>query len=139
MAAAAVTGRKVGAFALMMVIAAETDEAAFAKWEHYVQGTDLTALDWQRGQATADKNAVATSTVARMVANQAAAGRAIPTGMLKLIGSYANVARMLDQVAEIPGLSGIMLTFDDFVIGMEQFGEHIQPLMRSRNPQKRVA
>jgi pyrimidine oxygenase len=27
-----------------------------------------------------------------------------------------------------------MLTFDDFVVGMEQFGEHIQPLMRSRNP-----
>jgi pyrimidine oxygenase len=139
MAAAAVTGRKVGAFALMMVIAAETDEAAFAKWEHYVAGTDLTALDWQRGQASSDKNASSTSTVARMVANQAAAGRPIPTGMLKLIGSYANVARMLDQVAEIPGLSGIMLTFDDFVIGMEQFGEHIQPLMRSRSEMRRAA
>jgi pyrimidine oxygenase len=25
-----------------------------------------------------------------------------------------------------------MLTFDDFVIGMEQFGTRIQPLMRSR-------
>jgi pyrimidine oxygenase len=27
-----------------------------------------------------------------------------------------------------------MLTFDDFIVGMEQFGEHIQPLMKSRNP-----
>jgi pyrimidine oxygenase len=54
--------------------------------------------------------------------------------MLKLIGSYASVARMLDVVAETPGLSGIMLTFDDFIVGMEQFGEHIQPLMKSRNP-----
>ena len=26
-----------------------------------------------------------------------------------------------------------MLTFDDFLIGMEQFGTRIQPLMRSRN------
>ena len=26
----------------------------------------------------------------------------------------------------------VMLTFDDFVIGMEQFGTRIQPLMRSR-------
>jgi pyrimidine oxygenase len=25
-----------------------------------------------------------------------------------------------------------MLTFDDFLIGMEQFGERIQPLMKSR-------
>jgi pyrimidine oxygenase len=134
MAAVAKTGRKVGAFALMMVIAAETDESAFAKWEHYVAGTDPVALEWQRGQATADKNAPSTSTVARMVSNQAAAGRPIPTGMLKLIGSYASVARMLDVVAETPGLSGIMLTFDDFIVGMEQFGEHIQPLMKSRNP-----
>jgi pyrimidine oxygenase len=67
-----------------------------------------------------------------MVANQAAAGRPVPTGMLKLIGSYASVAAMLDRLAEIPGLTGLMMTFDDFIIGMEQFGEHIQPLMRSR-------
>jgi pyrimidine oxygenase len=139
MAAVARTGRKVGAFALMMVIAAESDEAAFAKWETYVAGVDLEALEWQRGQATADKNAASNSTVARMVSNQAAAGRPIPTGMLKLIGSYASVARMLDEVAEIPGLSGIMLTFDDFVIGMEQFGQYIQPLMKSRNPQLMAA
>jgi pyrimidine oxygenase len=25
-----------------------------------------------------------------------------------------------------------MLTFDDFLIGMEQFGQRIQPLMQSR-------
>ncbi len=25
-----------------------------------------------------------------------------------------------------------MLTFDDFIVGMENFGEHIQPLMASR-------
>jgi pyrimidine oxygenase len=132
MEAVAKTGRKVGAFALLMVIAAETDEAAFAKWEHYVSGVDLVALEWQRGQATADKNAPSTSTVARMVANQAAAGRPVPTGMLKIIGSYASVAAMLDRLAETPGLTGLMMTFDDFVVGMEQFGEHIQPLMKSR-------
>jgi pyrimidine oxygenase len=25
-----------------------------------------------------------------------------------------------------------MLTFDDFIVGMEQFGRYIQPLMKSR-------
>ena len=39
---------------------------------------------------------------------------------------------MLDEIAAIPGLKGVMLTFDDFIIGMEQFGEHIQPRMKSR-------
>jgi len=40
--------------------------------------------------------------------------------------------RLLDEMAEIDGLAGVMLTFDDFIIGIEQFGQRIQPLMRSR-------
>jgi pyrimidine oxygenase len=39
---------------------------------------------------------------------------------------------MLDEMSDIPGLAGVMLTFDDFVIGVEQFGQRIQPLMQSR-------
>ena len=39
---------------------------------------------------------------------------------------------MLDEMAELPGVEGAMMTFDDFVIGMEQFGTRIQPLMKSR-------
>ncbi len=136
MEAVAKTGRDVGAFALMMVIADATDELAFAKWERYKEGTDMEALAWQRSQATADTNAAPTSTVARMTANQKTPQ---PTGMLKLIGSYASVAAMLDKVAETPGLTGIMLTFDDFVIGMEQFGQYIQPLMKSRTQLRAAA
>ena len=56
----------------------------------------------------------------------------VPFGGSRLIGSYATVARLLDEMAEIDGLAGVMLTFDDFVIGVEQFGQRIQPLMRSR-------
>ena len=39
---------------------------------------------------------------------------------------------MLDECATVPATKGIMLTFDDFLRGMEQFGQHIQPLMKSR-------
>lgn len=39
---------------------------------------------------------------------------------------------MLDEVASVPGTQGVMLTFDDFVKGVEDFGEKIQPLMTSR-------
>jgi pyrimidine oxygenase len=49
-----------------------------------------------------------------------------------LVGSWANVARMLDEVATVPGTQGVMLTFDDFVKGVEDFGQKIQPLMTSR-------
>jgi pyrimidine oxygenase len=37
---------------------------------------------------------------------------------------------MLDELSRVPGVRGGMLTFDDFVIGMEQFGTRIKPLMR---------
>jgi pyrimidine oxygenase len=32
-----------------------------------------------------------------------------------------------------------MLTFDDLIVGIEQFGERIQPLMRSRRDGKLAA
>lgn len=111
-----------------MVIADRTDELALAKWDLYKQGVDLEALEWQRTQASADVEASKDSTVGQMIERQKA--EPIPTGMLKLVGSYATVARLLDQVAETPGVSGILMTFDDFIIGMEQFGQYIQPLMR---------
>ena len=57
---------------------------------------------------------------------------AINFNMGTFVGSYANVARMLDEAAAVPGTRGIMLTFDDFLIGMDQFGQRIQPLMQTR-------
>ena len=127
--AVAKTGREVGALLLLMIIAAETDEGAFAKWERYKEGTDIVALQWQAAQAGADSKAQEGSTasnLARVIKDPQ------PTGILKLIGSYQSIARMLDEIAQIPDLKGVMLTFDDFIVGMEQFGEQIQPRMKSR-------
>src|ERR1700739_3763832 len=56
----------------------------------------------------------------------------LPTNQGVFVGSYASVAQMLDEMATVPGVCGVMLTFDDFVIGMEQFGQRIQPLMKCR-------
>jgi pyrimidine oxygenase len=42
--------------------------------------------------------------------------------MNTLVGSYAHVAAMLDEAATVPGVRGIMLTFDDFLAGMDIFG-----------------
>jgi pyrimidine oxygenase len=129
------SGRDVGTYVLMMVIADETDAAAMAKWNHYKDGTDVTALEWMFDQAGADTGAADNSTAKMMV---------VPDGALNfnmgtLVGSYASVARMLDEAAEVEGTKGIMLTFDDFLIGLEQFGQRIQPLMRSRRQIKIAA
>jgi pyrimidine oxygenase len=128
MAAAEKTGRDVGSYPLMMVIADETDEAAEAKWRKYVDGADTEALAYMGFEASADKKADAGST-ARTIAMAASP---INFNMGTLVGSYATVARLLDEAASVPGTKGIMLTFDDFIIGMDQFGQRIQPLMQCR-------
>jgi pyrimidine oxygenase len=121
-------GRDVGTYVLFMVIADETDEAAMAKWTHYKAGTDLTALAWMSDQAGADVQASEHSTAKAMTVPESA----VNFNMGTVVGSYATCARLLDEAASVPGTKGIMLTFDDFLIGMDQFGQRIQPLMRSR-------
>ena len=39
---------------------------------------------------------------------------------------------MLDEVAAVPDTTGVLLVFDDFVKGVEDFGTRIQPQMKSR-------
>jgi pyrimidine oxygenase len=68
---------------------------------------------------------------------------AVNINMGTLVGSYASVAKMLDEIDTVPGAEGILLTFDDFVEGIENFGRYIQPLMKTRQhiaaEQKEVA
>ena len=49
-----------------------------------------------------------------------------------LVGSYESIARMLDEMATVPNTGGVLLTFDDFIEGVEAFGTRIQPLMACR-------
>ena len=126
--AAKETGRDIGAYVLFMVITDETDEKAMAKWKHYNAGADAGALSWMAGQAAADVNADGTGTAANIALPEGA----INFNMGTLVGSYASVARMLDEVDTVPGVKGVMLTFDDFIKGMDIFGTKVQPLMKTR-------
>ena len=122
------TGRKVASYALTMVITGETDTEAEAKWALYKEGADLEALAWLVEQATADKNPTGDSNVRHAIDPRSMVN--INIGLL--LGSHAKVARMLDEMATIPGLAGVLLTFDEFVSGTETFGTRIQPLMQCR-------
>jgi pyrimidine oxygenase len=112
-----------------MVIADETDEAARAKWEHYKAGADDEALAWLTEQSQKDTRSGSDTNVRQM----ADPTSAVNINMGTLVGSYASVARMLDEVAAVPGTDGVLLTFDDFLTGIDAFGERIQPLMRCRD------
>jgi pyrimidine oxygenase len=126
--AASVTGRDVGSYVLFMIIADATDAAAQAKWQLYRDGVDVQALAWMADQGAADKTADANSTARRINLPEGA----VNFNMGTLVGSYATVAAMLDEAASVAGTKGIMLVFDDFIVGMDAFGQHIQPLMRCR-------
>jgi pyrimidine oxygenase len=126
--AAAKTGRNVTSYALFMIIADETDEAAHAKWELYKSGADEEAIAWLGVQSNVDKTS-GNDTNVRQMADPTSA---VNINMGTLVGSFASVARMLDEVATVPGSEGVLLTFDDFIVGMENFGKYIQPLMQSR-------
>ncbi len=126
--AAEKTGRDVSSYVLFMIIADETDEAARAKWEHYKAGADTGALAWLTEQSSKDTKSGADTNVRQM----ADPTSAVNINMGTLVGSYAHVAKMLDEVATVPGTEGVLLTFDDFINGIEQFGERIQPLMKTR-------
>lgn len=127
-AACAETGRDCTSLVLLMVIAAATDAEAMARWHHYQAGADQAALANIAAQGAADRKPDANTNVRQM----SEADGAINLNMGTLVGSYARIAAMLDEIAAVPGTGGVMLTFDDFVGGIEEFGTRIQPLMTSR-------
>ena len=125
--ATAKTGRDVSVFVLVMIIAAETDEEAFEKWAVYREGVDEEAVAWLGVQGAADKTS--TTTNVRQLADKESA---VNLNMGTLVGSYERIAAMLDEMATVPNTGGVLLTFDDFLAGVEAFGTRIQPLMKSR-------
>lgn len=125
--ATAKTGRNVEIYVLMMIIAAPTNEAAEAKWQSYRDGVDEEAVAWLKVQSA--PNAVSKTTNVVQLSDSVSA---VNINMGTLVGSFAKIAAMLDEMAEIEGTGGVLLTFDDFLQGMDDFGKNIQPLMKSR-------
>ena len=111
-----------------MVIAAETDAEAFAKWQHYNEGADVEAINWLMNQGGKDTKSGSDTNIRQMASSVSP----VNINMGTLVGSYANVAKMLDEIGQIQGTEGILLTFDDFIQGVEDFGQRIQPLMQCR-------
>ena len=93
-----------GALVLTMVIADETDDAAMAKWEHYKTGTDREAIAYRDAQFADDPTSdpLAGPNKRRTLGTQG-----LPTQGGVLIGSYASVARMLDELASVPDVRRI--------------------------------
>ncbi|MDO6667510.1 pyrimidine utilization protein A [Paracoccus sp. 1_MG-2023] len=128
--AAKESGRDVGAYCLFMIIADDTDEAAEATWQKYKDHVDADALAWMADQGSKDDAADASSTAKHINLPEGA----VNFNMGTLVGSHAKVAAMLDEATQMEGVKGIMMVFDDFLEGLDKYGQKIQPLMKSRQP-----
>ncbi|MDQ4118160.1 MAG: pyrimidine utilization protein A [Actinomycetota bacterium] len=123
--AAETTGRDVGSLPLFMAIMAETDEEARAKWDSYQAGADAAALGYMADEGGKDATADDAGTARTINLPEGA----VNFNMATLVGSYETVARQIDQVATMPGVKGMMFTFDDFEKGVHDFGTRVKPLL----------
>lgn len=120
---AAEAGRDIGTYSLFTIVADETEAAARAYFDRIIEGGDVDALANLMRAAGNDPSA---SGAAGKLRQQAFMG--FPT----IVGSYEQVAEMLDAVSIDAGVAGAMLTWPDFVDGVAAFSERVQPLMESR-------
>jgi len=116
---AAEYGRRVGAYVLLTVIAEETDGAALAKRDFYIEHSDQAAMqEWARvagldfSRATYKDLAVQTFLAIPYVA-----------------GSYQTVADYLDGLAE-QGLAGVCFIFPDYEHDLRRLIDNVLPRLR---------
>ena len=119
-------GTDVGVYVLFQIVMGETDAEAQAKWDHFRGGADLEAIAFMTGQANLD---TAGATAEKITELQGAFNLNIGP----VIGSHATIAERLDEVAEMPGVAGVMCVFDDYPTCTDEFGERVMPLMGSRS------
>lgn len=112
-------GRKLGTYALFTLVCADTDAEAERRAQHIREGADLEALRNFMAAARSDPVGVSPAKL------QAQAFMGFPT----LIGSYERVAETLCALRDDAGVSGVLLTWPDFLQGVDEFAQRISPML----------
>jgi pyrimidine oxygenase len=123
--------RKIGTLACFTLIAAPTDEEAWAKTQEIVDKADHDAITNMVASAKQDTNTGGTSDNLKDALKQSAAeGNMAFMSIPVISGSYETCAKAIDDIAEESGITGILWTFPDFVQDIKEFGDHIKPLLK---------
>ncbi len=126
-------GRTVGTLALVTIIAAETDAEAEQQCHAIVAGADTAAIENIVRSASMDSNPDGTSKHFRDgLTASVEDGNLAFMGFPVLHGSYESVAHQILAQKRDTGISGMLLTFPDFVAGVKAFGERILPIIRTQ-------
>ena len=127
---AADAGRKVGVYALMQMVIADTDDEAVRMTEEIVKRADIGAIKNMIASATKDTNKDGTSdaflgAMKETVEEGNMVFMAVPT----IIGSSATLAAHIDRIAADIEIDGIFFSWPDFVPDIKKFGEEVIPLL----------
>jgi pyrimidine oxygenase len=126
-AESAAFGRVPASFAGSFLIIGDTDEDAQRKVSLYREGTDVAAVANMTAEYSRDTTTDGSS--AQVAARHAETVSPFYGGGTPIAGSPETVARHLNALAAVPGTAGIMLTFDDFLEGLDRFGTEVMPLL----------
>jgi pyrimidine oxygenase len=127
-AAAQPYGKTVGAYVLLTVIAEESDEAAFALRDYFIENSDRAALQEWSSNAGQDFSRVTYKDLAIQTF------MAIPY----VAGSYATVAAYLDGLVEA-GIAGVCFIFPDYENDLQKLIDRVPPLRKYRGTARSAA
>ncbi len=128
LAAAAETGRDVGAYVHLIVLIRDTDEEAEQAVAAIRAGADLRALERITGQAVLDANG---ETSSKMAAEAEKLREMVFFNLDTIAGSPETVAGYVDELAAVAGTSGIILNFEDPYGGIDRFVREVVPRLRT--------
>lgn len=129
-AAAKEAGRAVSTIGVFCIVPGETDDEARARVDHIVAGLDEAAAANIMGLASVEEGSAGTALHIRKAMEAPVEDGNIAFFSVPVIcGSDATIARRISEIQAETGLSGMMLTFIDWIDDLRWFGERIKPLV----------
>ncbi len=132
------TGNDVATYALLHLVAEETDEKAAQTARDIAKGADVGAIETMIASAKLDTVQDGTTEQLRktveedLLAGDPEEGHMAFMGIPAIVGSYETVARKIDVLAADPNVEGILFSWPDWVDGIRRFGEEVIPRLECR-------
>lgn len=115
-------GRKVGAYALINVVAGATEAEAQARQDYFLAHSDPVAIaEWMRASGRDPTRNLDSLDILRRTF----------MGFPFITASYAGVAERIDAIAET-GVAGVCLMFPDYEKDLQAFIDHVLPRLQCR-------
>lgn len=125
-AASSEAGRRVRPIVQRLIVMDDTDALARQRVDHYNSGSDVVALENERGHYALDRSGGSAAQKARTINPHKAVD---PDDGNLIMGSPKTVAARLNEISQLDGVDDLLLVFDDFTEPLDRFGQEVVPLL----------